>query len=516
MREKINKNLYRAILIISFLAANALIIFGISSVWGFLNTGADRSKMLHTEIQSTRLYFPKISWDTTAYKGRPMEKQSLGEIEKDYLNSWYVRNLALQTNKAYGIDDYYTDSARVNLYKTISFNQEQDVSFKTTSMAHHPELKFYSADGQLVVFEDQNVIEYSESYDGTKILDRTVDTSSYQVMMLLEDGFWRIRHMIKKPADAVLSSKNESALKNQNSEVILVDGKPFEMKGINYYPKDSPWDMFGDSFAATIIDQDFKIISDAGLNTVRIFIQYEDFGKADVNEGKLAKLNRTLDLADKNGLKVLVTLFDFYGDYSVLDWTITHEHARQVVSAVKDHKALLGWDIKNEPDLDFENRGKKLVLNWLKYTIAQIRAVDHKNLITIGWSNLESAALLQSDVDFVSFHYYQEPEEFISGYNTLRKKVSKPVVLGEFGKTSYKGLWNPFATGEDGQVAYHKKMQAYFKKLRINFLSWTLYDFQEVPSSVVGRLPWRKANQKEYGFINETGEKKPSFSYINN
>ena len=514
MRQKISKNLYRAILIISFLAANALIIFGISSIWSYLNTGADRSTMLHTETKSRQMYLPEITWDTTAYEGRPMEAQSLKEIERDYLNSWYVRNLALKNNEDYGIDDYYTDSARVNIYRILDDNKARKINFNSTTTVHHPKLQFYSADGQLVVFNDRNVIEYSEIIDNEEVLDRVVDTSSYRVMMLLEDGFWRIRHMqkVEKEYEPKLT-KRESEWDVKQNQVFYQD-KKYEIRGINYYPQKTPWDMFGDEFDVAIIESDFKIINESGLNTIRIFIPYEDFGAANVQEEKLVKLKKVLDAAEDKNLKVLVTLFDFYGDYSVLNWTLTHEHLRKIVSRFKDHGAILGWDIKNEPDLDFENRGKELVLNWLKNTITQLKNIAPNQLITIGWAKPESAILLEEEVDLVSFHYYKDIEDFDATYSILKMEINKPMILGEFGMSSYNGLWNPFGNDEQDQAAYHKKMQAIFVEKELAFLSWTLYDFKEVSSSVVGKLPWRKARQRNFGFIAIDGSPKPAFKHI--
>jgi len=516
MREKINKNLYRAILIISFLAANALIIFGISYVWGYLNTGADRSTMLHTEIKSRQMYLPEITWDTTSYEGRPMEAQSLQEIERDYLNSWYVKNLALKTNQDFGIEDYYTDSARVNIYRILDKNKSNEISFNSTTISHHPELKFYSADGQLVVFNDRNVIEYSESLENDKILDRSVDTSSYRIMMLLEDGFWRVRHMQKvKGKFEIEETENNSDWSIQKDQIFYKNER-YEIKGINYYPQKTPWDMFGDDYDMATIEDDFKLIQESGLNTIRIFIPYEDFGGADIDKNKIIKLSEVLDTAQNHDLKVLVTLFDFYGDYSVLNWTLTHEHLRQIVSRFKDHPALLGWDIKNEPDLDFDNRGKELVLNWLKNAILQIKKTDPNHLITIGWSNPESAKILAAEVDLVSFHYYKDIEDLESTFAGLKKQINKPMILGEYGMSTYNGLWNPFGNNEQDQAEYHKKMHAFFSKENLGYLSWTLYDFNEVPSSVVGRLPWRKARQKYFGFIDTEGNKKEAYNYISN
>lgn len=512
MREKINKNLYRAILILSFLAVNALIIFGISSVWGYLNTGADRSGMLHTEVKGSRMYLPEVNWDTTAYEGRPMEAQSLKEIERDYLNSWYVKNLALKTNEIYGIQDYYTDSARVNIRKIIEYNKAKNFHFNSTTTVHHPEMKFYSADGQLVVFHDRNVIEYTESLENDEILDRSVDTSSYRVMMLLEDGFWRIRHLQKIEDDLANLPNDSVKIQEQNRAMDLRNN----IKGINYYPKDSPWDMFGEKFELETIQKDFKLIRNSGLNTVRIFIPYEDFGRADVQESKLNKLASMLDIAKENDLMVLVTLFDFYGDYSVLNWTLTHEHLRQIISRFKDHPAILGWDVKNEPDLDFDSRGKELVVNWLKNAIFQIKKADPDHLVTIGWANPESADILKDEVDLVSFHFYKDVNELEKVIADLQGKIDKPIMLGEFGRSSYHGFWNPFGYDEQDQAAYHKKMQAFLKQKKLAFMSWTLYDFQEVPSNVVGSLPWRKARQGHFGFLDVAGNKKKSFQYISN
>ena len=122
MSKKLNKNLYRALLIVTFVALNGLIIWGISSVLAYLNTGADRSTMLHAEVINSKIYTPKINWDISAVEGRPMEKPTLQEIEDNYLKSWYVRNNAYKTNNTHGIADFYTDSARVNLHKIIQLN----------------------------------------------------------------------------------------------------------------------------------------------------------------------------------------------------------------------------------------------------------------------------------------------------------------------------------------------------------------------------------------------------------
>lgn len=504
---KANKNIYRAILILSFLGLNACVLFGISSVWSYLNTGADRSSRLNVQIAFDETYLPKMVWAIHENEGRPMEDGTLQEIEKDYLKAWYVRNRAFAANNREGIADYYTDSARIKLYDIMALNRETGTTIAHTTLEHHPKVEFYSEDGQLVVFTDESVTSHSEIYLDEILISKQSDTTSYQVMMLLEDGFWRIRHLVEIPSklDTITPKKQEVTIKKRVSE----------LKGVNYYPQKSPWNMFGNAFNDSIVNSDFELIQKMGLNTIRIFVPYVDFGKANVNTEKLQQLKSTLDLAQNHRLKVVITLFDFYGDYEIRDWTLTHRHAEQIVTALKDHEAIIAWDIKNEPDLDFESRGKEKVLAWLRQMVRNIKSWDENHLVTIGWSSPEAAVNLANEVDFVSFHYYNEVSKFITAYKELNEVViDKPLVLQEYGYSSYGGIWNAFLGSEEKQAVYYKEMQALLEKEQLPFLFWTLYDFEEIPTSVVGRLPWRKQRQQYFGIRDADGQPKASNSHL--
>lgn len=509
MAIQLNKTLYRTVLILTFLAINGLILYGIGAAWAFMNTGADKTSMLHLEVPMEDVYKPNMDWISLDNPGRPMEDQALAEITNDYMNAWHVRNIAYKKNDRYGIEDFYTDSARARLYDIIDINKKNNHWYKRTTLNHNSALDFYTADGTMVVFKDYNVEEYQETYEGETLMMAERDTTSYQVMMLLEDGFWRIRHLkeIPSPPDTLPEEP-----RNINTQLKKVE----QIKGINYYPKDSPWDTFGKKFNDSIIEQDFKIIQDMGLNTIRIFIQYEDFGKNKVDQKKLNFLKTLLDSAEAYQLDVLITLFDFYGDYDVSNWTLTHRHAQQIVNAVKDHPALLGWDIKNEPDLDFGSRGRLRVLSWLEQMIANIKKWDKKHPVTIGWSTPEAGIELANKVDFVSFHYYKDVEDFKTAYETLSAAVpNKPKLLQEYGISSYKGAWNFYrGADQEGQKEYYSEMQQILRENKVPYMFWTLYDFEKVPSAVAGSLPWKTKKQHYFGCLDTLGNKKPSYSEL--
>ncbi len=499
----VSKNILRGVLVASYIGIIILIIFGVSAIFSYLNTGADRSKMLHTEIKKIDQYLPKVIWTPINNEGRPMDNQTLNSLENDYLDAWYVMHISYLTNTTKGIEDYYTESARENLFNIVNSNKLDNIHVDGTTLEHHLTLDFFSEDGQLIVLTDKEVTEYKAVYKNNKLILETTEISNYKIVLLLEDGFWRIRHLVKEKSEEF------------KEPIHSVDVANLNIKGINYYPQATPWDMFGNNFDIDIITKDFKLIAQTGLSSIRVFVPYEGFGKAQVKPEKLEKLKQVLDTAEANDLKVIITLFDFYGDYSVLDWTLNQRYAETIVSQFKNHNAILAWDIKNEPNLDFESREETKVTSWLKHMIQLVKSVDQNHAVTIGWSDAESASILKDDVDFVSFHYYKNINDLENIYQNIKKEIPlKPVVITEFGMSSYSGLWNFFRGSEQDQAEYHHTIQDIFAKNNIPFMSWTLYDFSEIPKEVVGRLPWRKKIQEHYGFLNLNGEAKPSFKYI--
>jgi len=100
-------------------------------------------------------------------------------------------------------------------------------------------------------------------------------------------------------------------------------------------------------------------------------------------------------------------------------------------------------------------------------------------------------------------------------YSALKNAIpNKPIVLQEYGLSSYSGMWNAFTGSKKKQANYYKKMQGIIENNNITYLFWTLYDFEKIPTSVVGKLPWRKQAQKYYGCIDGDGNEKLSMEYL--
>jgi len=355
--------------------------------------------------------------------------------------------------------------------------------------------------------------------------------------MFLEDGNWRVRHWVRMSNEAMntvtpaLQTPHGFVGKGDSKPHLTLNGHPYYVAGINYYPQDMAWDRFWSGYSQTVTEHDFKIIRALGLNTVRIFIPFDQFGGAKLGENPgaqatvttsaaskiivetpLKKLSDLLMRASKHGLHVIVTLFDFRSDYTLLHWPAGDRQLEALLTAFKDNPAILAWDLKNEPDLDYKAAGKYLVNAWLTHIAYLARHYDAHHLLTIGWSAAQAAQAPIPVIDFVSFHYYAPAADLSRTYGSLQRAIPKqPIVLGEFGLPTWNSFFFPNGHSEADQAAYYAAILRFLRTSRNEgYIAWTLYDFSYVPANVAGGLPWQKGPQTVMGVLSTHGRFKPA------
>ncbi|MGB3468033.1 MAG: cellulase family glycosylhydrolase [Cyclobacteriaceae bacterium] len=513
----IRKVLYSIFVNATIIGVLAFAAFGFSQVYAWFNTGADRSEILLLESQSINsVYQPALTWhENKEQEGRPLEEATILKVKTDYLASHYYLSRAGLNNQISGLDDYYTEDFRKPLIHTVSSYEDSKQIVNGTTIAHAITPRFYSTDGTLVVLSDE-IISYNEITRNGRTVSY-YDTASYDVMLLLEDNYWRIRHKVRSENIARFSRVTNDKSKNKviSGSQFVVGGKPFRLKCMNYYPAANPWREMWLNFDEKVIAEDFMELQKLGFNSVRIFVPYTLFGRNNIDREMVEKMRKTLSIAEQSDLKVIVTLFDFFLGYQVEEWTVSDRHAEQIVNALKDHPALFAWDIKNEPDLDFENIGKEKVTAWLDFIVRRIKGYDPVNLVTIGWSQPEISHLLAEEVDFISFHFYRNPAE-LAVYLKGRKIKNKPLFAGETGMHSYDSWWYPFGKNQADQATYTANILETLAAHQVSYGIWTLHDFKHIPSDVAGRAPWKKNPQKKYGLIDRNGNKKEIYDTVFN
>jgi len=196
---------------------------------------------------------------------------------------------------------------------------------------------------------------------------------------------------------------------------------------------------------------DFARIAAAGLDSVRVFLTWEDFQPApnEVDRKMLERLVAVADLAGALGLALVPTLFtghmsgvnwipawalggsegddrfrvvsrgkvardglrNWYGDSSVVDAQALL--AAEAAAALAGHDALWAWDLGNENSNCLIPPTRAAARAWLARLSSAIRGADEAALVTVGlhMEDLEEDRQLgprevSESCDFLSMHGY--------------------------------------------------------------------------------------------------------------
>lgn len=285
------------------------------------------------------------------------------------------------------------------------------------------------------------------------------------------------------------------------------------LTGLNYYPASASWADFWKDFPLEEIQTDLEKARALNVNALRIFLNHDYFDSALTRDEALAKLNVFLDLCEDKDIKVLVTLFDLRPNYTLSNWAADIDHIDYIFSDIANHKAMLAVDLKNQADLDFESWGVGIVEAWLTVMARHIQTQFSEIPVTTGWSKAQNAKRLNEVFDVVTYHEYQNPENFAARLSTVKSAVGgKPVMITELGST----IWHPPFIENLGEKAQANRLEAQLNQAEesAGVFVWTLNDFDHVGSEVVGRLPWRKVQQKHYGLTRPDGSLRPAATIL--
>jgi len=212
---------------------------------------------------------------------------------------------------------------------------------------------------------------------------------------------------------------------------LLVDGKPYEIKGITF-GYDSDIDNY---------DTHFKDLKFLGVNTIRTWATGNN-------------TNKLLDAAHENGMKVMVGIWMRHGrhgmedddSFNYLENTKGKEamyiNALNIVDAYKNHPAVLTWGIGNEVYLNTATDEEKIAYSQLLERICStIKKKDPRHPITSveAWTfGLDWWQKYVPSLDIYGLNSYGPGANLLA--NELDKKgVDKPYILTEFGAT---GEWD--------------------------------------------------------------------------
>ena len=130
------------------------------------------------------------------------------------------------------------------------------------------------------------------------------------------------------------------------------------IRGINYYPAQTPWGGLWTNTPAEVIEHDMALMASLHVNTIRTFIpcsagtQAAKLTDADgnVSPAYLAKIEQFLTAAWQRGIR---TIFCFDFDEKTLaqaEGAVWRAAIREVVGRYGADGRVLMWDLMNEPE----------------------------------------------------------------------------------------------------------------------------------------------------------------------
>lgn len=282
------------------------------------------------------------------------------------------------------------------------------------------------------------------------------------------------------------------------------------LKVMNYYPAANNWANMWANWDPATINSDFARIAALHANTVRIIIQAGTFGYPTPQPTMQAHLAQIITMAQSAGLKVQLTLFDWWGNYS--DLAGSKQWAGAVLAPWAGNPAIAFVELQNEIPVDANG-----ALAWAQQMIPYLKSVDGGLPVTVSvdsLSNLQAlvAALHANPPDFYDYHYYGSAAlAYADLQQASNLAAPAPLFIGETGISSAlsptsSDLPNTTPAREAYQDYFYRAVEQAAQGLGLPEVApWVLSDF------VPGSLAWEAPTSKEYdyGLFHTDGSPKP-------
>lgn len=436
-----------------------------------------------------------VTWTDDQPKGRTLEENNKYDLALKITESWEAYALAMDKGNSNVLKDYFATTALERSTWVLESDPERRANMVMMGMTVDPQV--YHLDGSLFQFRSDDAVYVRYLIDGERLSAFSLTKDCILTNLILRQSGWKIANHERDCSEDL---------------PIRPSTLPWDLpplKGINYYPKNSPWSGFWKDYDKAIIAEDIEKITDLGANSVRIFLNVDDFTRSDSAKRSIENLENFLEQTQDASIYVIPTLFDFRGDLSPHTWPADRYYLDRVLPILASASNVAYVDLKNEIDLDEGYQNPALVEAWIRTIIGVARDIAPELKYSIGWSNAENATRYASLLDVISYHEYGDAKD--SKLNFERVKIaanSKPVIVSEIGETSY-----DLTLGMPSNL----KKQAKHLQTRLDQLSasdgvlvWSLYDYPDLDPKAVSGSFWHKGIQKNFGLFNKFDQIKPA------
>jgi len=169
-----------------------IIIFSLSSILSYFKSGAEKTIIYDQGHKILREHNPQITWLADDNKiGGEMNNYLRTNITQGYSDAWGILNLSMAKGSNLGLSENFTEQQVEQLINVI--HPHNKVIKK--DLSHLLKLHFVSLDKQVVSFSDKKMVTQVLLPESANLT--LLDSSEYKVLMLLDDGKWRVDKLIR-------------------------------------------------------------------------------------------------------------------------------------------------------------------------------------------------------------------------------------------------------------------------------------------------------------------------------
>ena len=299
---------------------------------------------------------------------------------------------------------------------------------------------------------------------------------------------------------------------------------PGELRVVSYYPADAGWTRMWEPWRPERIASDLRRLRALNANAVRVVLPANFIGYPVPEQRYQERLRELVGIAARNGLRIQLTLFDWWGSYRDIEGS--KQWARTVLEPYVGDPRIAFVELRNEIDPTDAD-----ALEWTRELVPWLRNVLRKETpVTVSVAGMRPVRDLRALVaalpvrarpDFFNAHTFTGGGELAEQVFSKLRDVAAPTPLwiGELGyptSTTLSGLAGVPLTPSAQEAA-----QAHYFKLCFGALArlglpapgiWILDDFASdaIPESA------GDAREPEYhfGLFREDGSAKPAAAAV--
>ncbi len=293
------------------------------------------------------------------------------DVTSSWIRAWSQMTVAAETGTTSGMEAYFSDSA----LEGVLAGAQESSGRPVHQLSHELQATFLSADKQVLglTAENSRFIRAELFDDGRRRFFQTDE--SYEAVLVLEDGNWRIHHWVRRAIDGRWLVDNGAPTTNEVLTELGIAGPPIDLAvqgglarngssgpGSSHAFGDEPLAFGDESLAfgdesqapAARVPQELLSQIDAALDAWESSAPDSNVVRFPITTDTALPVEAIVELlnaADSRGLLVVVALFDGRTDFAPSSWESDRRYLQSVRENVTGHPALASIELSVPPDV---------------------------------------------------------------------------------------------------------------------------------------------------------------------